>query len=78
MAARIRANFGTMGKPMLVARSSENGVTSALLVADGFTFNEEALDGKWGYLEVAGRGRLGKGRRCRVYLAAESVSLENV
>lgn len=56
MAAGIRANFGTMGKPMHVARSSENGVTSALLVADGFTFNEEALDGKWGYLEVAGRG----------------------
>ena len=56
MAAGIRANFGTMGKPMHVARSSENGVTAALLVADGFTFNEEALDGKWGYLEVAGRG----------------------
>ena len=56
MAAGIRANFGTMGKPMHVARSSENGVTAALLVADGFTFDEEALDGKWGYLEVAGRG----------------------
>jgi 2-methylcitrate dehydratase PrpD len=56
MAAGIRANFGTMGKPMHVARSSENGVTSALLVADGFTFNEQALDGQWGYLEVAGRG----------------------
>ena len=56
MAAGIRANFGTMGKPMHVARSSENGVTSALLVAEGFTFNEHALDGKWGYLEVAGRG----------------------
>lgn len=56
MAAGIRANFGTMGKPMHVARSSENGVTSALLVQEGFTFNEESLDGKWGYLEVAGRG----------------------
>jgi len=56
MAAGIRANFGTMGKPMHVARSSENGVTSALLVTNGFTFNEEALDGQWGYLEVAGRG----------------------
>ena len=56
MAAGIRANFGTMGKPMHVGRSSENGVTAALLVAEGFTFNEEALDGQWGYLEVAGRG----------------------
>lgn len=56
MAAGIRANFGTMGKPMHVGRSSENGVTSALLVKEGFTFNDEALDGKWGYLSVAGRG----------------------
>lgn len=56
MAAGIRANFGTMGKPMHVGRSSENGVTAALLVREGFTFNDEALDGKWGYLSVAGRG----------------------
>ncbi len=56
MAAGIRANFGTMGKPMHVGRSSENGVTSALLVKEGFTFNPSALDGKWGYLSVAGRG----------------------
>lgn len=56
MAAGIRANFGTMGKPMHVGRSSENGVTSAILVREGFTFNEESLDGKWGFLAVAGRG----------------------
>ncbi|MGC9369256.1 MAG: MmgE/PrpD family protein [Paracoccaceae bacterium] len=56
MAAGIRANFGTMGKPMHVGRSSENGVTSALLAREGFTFNDAALDGQWGYLSVAGRG----------------------
>jgi 2-methylcitrate dehydratase PrpD len=56
MAAGIRANFGTMGKPMHVGRSSENGVTSAMLVAEGFSFNDNALDDKWGYLSVAGRG----------------------
>lgn len=56
MAAGIRANFGTMGKPMHVGRSSENGLTAALLVKEGFTFNDEALDGQWGYLAVAGRG----------------------
>ncbi len=56
MASGIRANFGTMGKPFHVGRSSENGVTAALLVQEGFTANEEALDGKWGYIEVAGRG----------------------
>ena len=56
MAAGIRAGFGTMTKPMHVGRSSENGVTAALLVREGFTANEEALDGQWGFLAVAGRG----------------------
>lgn len=56
MAAGIRAGFGTMTKPMHVGRAAENGVTAALLVRGGFTANEEALDGKWGYLAVAGPG----------------------
>lgn len=56
MAAGIRAGFGTMTKPMHVGRASENGVLAALLVRAGFTANEEALDGKWGYLAVAGPG----------------------
>lgn len=56
MAAGIRVNFGTMGKPFHVGRSSENGVVAALLVKDGLTANEQALDGQWGYLAVAGRG----------------------
>jgi 2-methylcitrate dehydratase PrpD len=56
MAAGIRANFGTMTKPLHVGRSSENGVTAALLVHHGFTGNAEALDGQWGYLTIAGPG----------------------
>jgi 2-methylcitrate dehydratase PrpD len=56
LAAGIRANFGTMTKPLHVGRSSENGVTAALLVREGFTSNDEALDGKWGYLTIAGPG----------------------
>jgi 2-methylcitrate dehydratase PrpD len=56
MAAGIRANFGTMTKPLHVGRSSENGVTAALLVSHGFTGNTEALDGQWGYLTIAGPG----------------------
>ncbi len=56
MAAGIRANFGTMTKPLHVGRSSENGVTAALLAHEGFTANEDALDGKWGYLTIAGPG----------------------
>lgn len=56
MASGIRANFGSMTKPLHVGRSSENGVTAALLVKNGFTANLEALDGKWGYLTIAGPG----------------------
>lgn len=56
MAAGIRANFGTMTKPLHVGRAAENGVTAALLAREGFTANEEAIDGPWGYLAVAGRG----------------------
>ena len=56
LAAGIRANFGTMTKPLHVGRSSENGVTAALLVREGFTADKDALDGKWGYLTIAGPG----------------------
>ncbi len=56
MASGIRANFGTMTKPLHVGRSSENGVTAALLVHHGFTGNNNALDGQWGYLTIAGPG----------------------
>src|SRR3546814_11183243 len=45
-----------MTKPLHVGRAAENGITAALLVRGGFTANEEALDGKWGYLAVAGPG----------------------
>ena len=56
MAAGIRANFGTMTKPFHVGRAAENGVTAALLAREGFTANAEALDGRWGYLAIAGPG----------------------
>jgi 2-methylcitrate dehydratase PrpD len=56
MAAGVRANFGTMTKPFHVGRAAENGVTAALLAREGFTANPEALDGRWGYLAIAGPG----------------------
>lgn len=56
MASGIRAGFGTMTKPLHVGRAAENGITAALLAREGFTGNDEALDGPWGYLAVAGRG----------------------
>jgi len=56
MAAGVRANFGTMTKPFHVGRAAENGVTAALLAREGFSANTEALDGRWGYLAIAGPG----------------------
>lgn len=56
MAAGVRANFGTMTKPFHVGRAAENGVTAALLARHGFSANDEALDGRWGYLAIAGPG----------------------
>lgn len=56
MASGIRANFGSMAKPFHVGRAAENGVTAARLARDGFGANTEALDGRWGYLAIAGPG----------------------
>jgi len=56
LAAGIRANFGTMTKPLHVGRASENGVTAALLAARGFTADPSVLDGQWGFFAVMGEG----------------------
>jgi 2-methylcitrate dehydratase PrpD len=55
-AAGIRCNFGTMTKPLHVGRAAENGVTTALLAARGFTADPDALDGPWGFFAVQGGG----------------------
>lgn len=56
MAAGVRCNFGTMTKPLHVGRAAENGVTAALMAADGFTADETALDGRWGFSAVLAGG----------------------
>ena len=55
-AAGIRCNFGTMTKPLHVGRAAESGVTAALLAARGFTADQDALDGPWGFFAVQGGG----------------------
>ncbi len=55
-AAGIRANFGTMTKPLHVGRAAENGVTAALLASKGFTADPAVLDGPWGFFAVMGEG----------------------
>jgi len=56
MASGIRANFGTMTKPLHVGRAAQNGVSAALLAHGGFEADPDALDGPWGFFQVFGRG----------------------
>ena len=55
-AAGIRINFGTMTKPLHVGRACENGVTAALLAKAGYTADQSALDGIWGFCAVFSGG----------------------
>jgi 2-methylcitrate dehydratase PrpD len=56
MSSGIRVNFGSMTKPLHVARASENGVVAAELAAGGFTGGDDGLDGQWGFFQVFGGG----------------------
>jgi 2-methylcitrate dehydratase PrpD len=51
-ASGVKANFGTMTKPLHVGHSSRNGLLAALLAADGFGANAGALEHKQGFLYV--------------------------
>src|ERR1700733_5081090 len=48
----VKANFGTMTKPLHVGHASRNGMLAAVLAADGFTANAGALEHRQGFLHV--------------------------
>lgn len=48
----IKANFGTMTKPLHVGHAARNGMLAALLAADGFTASANAFEHKQGFLNV--------------------------
>jgi len=52
-ASGVKANFGTMTKPLHPGRSAESGVNSARLVAAGFTANPAAVMGNQGFIQAA-------------------------
>jgi 2-methylcitrate dehydratase PrpD len=52
LASGIKANFGTMTKPLHVGHTARNGLFAALLARDGFTANSGALEHKQGFLLV--------------------------
>src|SRR4029077_5316506 len=52
LAAGIKANFGTMTKPLHVGHTARSGLFAAMLAREGFTANPAALEHKQGFLEV--------------------------
>jgi 2-methylcitrate dehydratase PrpD len=60
MAGGLTANFGSMMKPLQVARAAQSGVQAARLAAGGFTASPDALEHRGGFLHAfspAGRVR---------------------
>jgi len=51
-ACGIKANFGTMTKPLHVGHCARNGLFAALLAERDFTANTSAFDHKQGFLDV--------------------------
>ena len=54
----VKANFGTMTKPLHPSQAAERGVLAARLAARGFTSNSAAVDGNQGFAQAAGSGSL--------------------
>ena len=52
LASGVKANFGTMTKPLHVGHSARNGLFAAFLAQGGFTANLETFEHKQGFFEV--------------------------
>ncbi len=55
-ASGLRANFGSMTKPLHAGQAARNGVLGALLAQAGFTASDEAVEHRYGYLRVFNDG----------------------
>lgn len=51
-ASGVKANFGTMVKPLHVGQAARDGLMAALLASEGFTANVAALEHKEGFLQA--------------------------
>jgi len=56
LSSGIRANFGTMTKPLHAGMAASNGVLACALGETGFTADVSPLDGRWGFMEILGGG----------------------
>src|SRR3970282_2557172 len=52
LASGIKANFGTMVKPLHVGHSTRNGMFAALLARDGFSAGDRVFEHKQGFFNV--------------------------
>jgi 2-methylcitrate dehydratase PrpD len=55
-ACGVRQNFGTMTKPLHVGLAARNGLMAALLAEQGFTADENVIEGPLGFNKVFIRG----------------------
>ena len=53
----LRANFGSMTKPLHAGYAARNGVLAARLAREGFTASEEALTHRFGFAQVFNAGK---------------------
>lgn len=61
-ASGLKANFGTMTKPLHAGQAAERGLLAARLAARGYTASHDAVDGGQGLAQAAGNGRLNLAR----------------
>ena len=52
LASGLKANFGTMSKPLHIGQSARNGLMAVLMAERGFTANTRALEHYQGFLAV--------------------------
>ncbi|HTE13726.1 MAG TPA: MmgE/PrpD family protein, partial [Burkholderiales bacterium] len=52
LSSGIKANFGTMTKPLHAGHCSRNGLYAALMAQEGFTASNEAFEHKQGFFEL--------------------------
>ncbi len=52
LSSGIKANFGTMTKPLHAGHCSRNGLYAALMAKDGFTASHDALEHAQGFFEL--------------------------
>jgi len=52
MASGVKANFGTMTKPLHIGQAARNGLLGTLLASKGFSSNPEAFEARHGFCNV--------------------------